>query len=50
MADMIQFSIALLNAVADFLQTEPIFYLFGTVIFLFVVKAFLSMYFIWKQE
>ena len=41
MEGMIQFNIALLGAVADFLKTEPIFYLFGVVIFLFVVKSFL---------
>jgi hypothetical protein len=43
MTPMIEFSIALLGAVADFLAAEPVFYLFSTVIFCFVCKAFKSL-------
>lgn len=37
---MLEFSISLLNAVADFLRTEPIFYLFAIVLFLGILKIF----------
>ena len=37
---MLDFSIQLLNAVADFLRTEPIFYLFAVVLFLGILKIF----------
>lgn len=37
---MLDFSIQLLNAVADFLRTEPIFYLFAVILFLGIVKIF----------
>ncbi len=43
MTPMINFSVALLQAVADFLATEPIIYLFGTVIFCFICKAVRSL-------
>ena len=39
MTPMIDFSIALLGAVADFLAAEPVFYLFGVVLFCFICKA-----------
>ncbi len=39
MSDMVTFSTALLSAVAEFLATPPIFYLFGAVILCFIVKA-----------
>lgn len=37
---MLEFSIQLLNAVADFLRTEPMFYLFAIVLFLGIIKIF----------
>lgn len=40
MADMIAFSVAMLNALADFFATPPVFYLFALVCFCFIVKAF----------
>ena len=43
MQDMILFTRLLLGVVADFLMAPPIFYLFGTVVFLFVVKAVLMI-------
>ena len=36
---MINFSVALLQAVADFLAAEPVIYLFGTVVFCFLCKG-----------
>lgn len=44
MNEMIDFSMAMLDGLADFLGTEPIFYLFGLVCFCFVVKAFLMLF------
>lgn len=38
MTPMIEFSVALLNAVSDFLASEPIIYLFGIVILCFIAK------------
>lgn len=40
MTPMIDFSVAMLTALSDFLLSEPVFYLFGLVCFLFIVKAF----------
>lgn len=40
MTVMVDFSKAIMAAVADFLMTEPISYLFGLICFLFIVKAF----------
>ena len=40
MTSMVDFSIAMLQAVADFLNTEPIIYLFGLILFCFVCKIF----------
>jgi len=39
MSNMIDFTVALLGAVADFLSTEPVFYLFTVIIFCFICKA-----------
>lgn len=39
MNDMISFSVAMMGAVADFLTTPPIIYLFGLVCFVFLCKA-----------
>lgn len=39
-SDMISFSIVMLEALADFLGTAPVFYLFALVCFCFIVKAF----------
>lgn len=39
MIPMIDFSIAMLQAVADFVACEPIIYLFGMVLFCFLCKA-----------
>jgi len=40
MADMITFSTSMLNALATFLGTAPIFYLFALVCFCFIIKVF----------
>lgn len=40
---MIDFSKEMMAAIADFLNTEPIIYLYGMIIFLFVVKTFLMI-------
>lgn len=34
------FSLFMLNAVADFLATPPVFYVFGLCLFVFVCKGF----------
>lgn len=39
MTPMIDFTVAMLQAVADFLSMEPIIYLFGAVIFCFLCKG-----------
>lgn len=39
MTPMIDFSVAMLQAVADFLGAEPVIYLFGMVVFCFLCKA-----------
>lgn len=36
---MIEFSIAILDAVCEFLITPPIFYLFGLICFVMICKA-----------
>lgn len=36
---MLEFSIAILQAVCEFLATPPIFYLFGLICFVLVCKA-----------
>ncbi len=40
---MIEFSVALLNAVADFLRSEPMFYLFTIVCLIGIVKVFRAL-------
>lgn len=39
MTPMIDYSVAMLRAVADFLSAEPIIYLFGLVLLCFLCKA-----------
>ena len=36
---MLDFSVALLGAICDFLATPPVFYLFGLICFILVCKA-----------
>lgn len=43
MQDMIDFSTAMLTALADFLKSEPIIYLFGMILFTFIVKIFMIL-------
>ena len=40
---MIEFSVALLGAVADFLSVEPMFYLFSIFCLLAVIKVFRAL-------
>lgn len=40
MTPMVDFSMAILAAVSEFLISEPIIYLLGLICFLFIVKAF----------
>jgi len=44
MRDMIDFSLAMMEGLADFLGSEPIFYLFGLVCFCFIVKIFMMLF------
>lgn len=39
MQTMLDFSIAILSAVCDFLATPPVFYVFGLICFVLVCKA-----------
>ena len=39
MQDMMDFSIAMLDAVCDFLTTPPVFYVFGLILFVLVCKG-----------
>ena len=39
MTSMMDFSLFLLGAVADFLAAEPVIYLFGVVLFCFICKG-----------
>lgn len=43
MMPMIDFSVAMLSALADFLASEPIIYLFGSVVFCFICKGVRSL-------
>ena len=43
MTEMIEFSREILTLLAQFLESEPIIYLYGMVIFLFIVKIFLMI-------
>lgn len=36
---MVDFSVAILNGVCDFLATPPVFYVFGLICFVLVCKA-----------
>lgn len=45
MTPMINFSVTMLGAIADFLGSEPIIYLFGLILFCFIckiIKTFIS--------
>ena len=44
MTPMIDFSIALLQAVSQWLASEPIIYLFGMIVFCFLLKAVRSFF------
>lgn len=39
MSAMQEFTLFMLQAVADFLAAEPVIYLFGTLVFLFILKG-----------
>ncbi len=41
--DMLDYSVAMLNAIAEFLGTPPIFYLFGLIMLAFVVSIILKI-------
>ncbi len=43
MQDMISFSTAMLIALADFLKSEPIIYLFGMILFVFIAKIIMIL-------
>ncbi len=43
MSAMVSFVNSVLFSLADFLVTEPIYYLFGAVIFLFICKGIKSL-------
>ena len=43
MSDMISYSTAMLQAIAEFLGTPPMLYLFGLVCGCFVIKMMLSL-------
>lgn len=43
MSDMLDFSIAILDAIEDFLLSPPLFYLVGVIILAFVVKIIMSI-------
>lgn len=45
MTAMQNFTVWLLGAVADFLAAEPVFYLYGVIIFAFVLKGIKSFVF-----
>lgn len=40
MQPMIDFSVEILNALVTFIETPPIFYLFGLILFCFIAKFF----------
>ena len=40
---MIEYSVAMLDAISAFLATEPIFYLFGIICFLGIIKVFRAL-------
>jgi len=43
MQSMIEFSMYMLQLLTDFLMSEPIFYMYGMFLFMFVVKIFLMI-------
>lgn len=43
MTPMVDYSVAMLRALADFLACEPIIYLFGAVVFCFLCKGIKSL-------
>lgn len=43
MSDMLDFSTAMLEAIAEFLGTPPIFYLFGLIVLAFVVSIIMKI-------
>jgi len=43
MTPMIEFTREILRILAEFLETEPIFYLYGMILFLFIVKVFVMI-------
>ena len=43
MSDMLAFSVAMLEAIADFLASPPLFYLVGMIMLAFVVKIIMSI-------
>lgn len=44
MQDMLTFNIQLLKAIADFLMTVPMFYLFGTLIMIVIIDFIVSIF------
>ena len=40
---MVQYSVSILDAIATFLATEPIFYLFGIVCLIGIIKVFRAL-------
>lgn len=43
MSDMLDYSTAMLEAIAEFLGTPPIFYLFGLIVLAFVVSIIMKI-------
>lgn len=43
MTAMMEFSVWLLSAVADFLGQEPVIYLYGVILFLFICRVIKSL-------
>lgn len=43
MTPMIDYSVAMLNALGDFFAAEPIIYLFGCILFMFICKGIKSL-------
>ena len=43
MTPMIDYSVAMLNALADFFAAEPIIYLFGCILFMFICRGIKSL-------
>lgn len=43
MTPMIDFSVAMLYTFADFLAAEPIIYLYGSIVFMFLCKGIKSL-------